>query len=174
MHHRSPRICIIYYSLSGQSRGLTNLLAAGIRSREVDVFIDQIITQEKIGFPFKSVFATLKIMLVTFFRKRMAIQPISEQCYQSYDYYILAGPTWSYNPSGPILDLLDRFGEKLFKGKKVIPLISCRGYFRMHENVLKRCGADLEESIVFSHPVSEPWSTIGVFLRSAGYHPEQL
>ena len=76
------------------------------------------------------------------------------------------------------MDLLDRFGEDLFKGTTVIPLISCRGYYRLHERVLKKklgkCGASVKPAIVVSHPVAEPWSTIGVFLRSAGYRPERI
>ncbi len=178
MDHSVPRICIIYFSLSGQSRALSNLLASGIRDKGVEVHIEQIVTLQKIGYPFNSVFTTLKMMLLTFFRKRISIQPISEKCYEPYNMYVVAGPTWSYNPSGPVLDLLDRFGKELFKEKVVMPLISCRGYYRMHERVLKRklkrCGASLEESIIFTHPVGEPWSTIGVFLKSAGYNPEQV
>ena len=177
-HHRAPRVCIIYFSLSGQSRGLINLLAAGLRSQGVEVFIEQIVARNRIGFPFYSVFKTLIMMLLTFFRKRIPIQPLSERCFQAFDLIVLAGPTWSYNPSGPVLDLLDRYGERLFKGRQVIPLISCRGYYRMHERGLKkslqRCGAQVTDSIIFRHPVPEPWSTIGVFLRSAGYHPEKI
>ncbi len=177
-HHRAPRVCIIYFSLSGQSRGLINLLAAGLRSQGVEVFIEQIVARHRIGFPFYSVFKTLIMMLLTFFRKRIPIQPPSERCFQAYDLIVLAGPTWSYNPSGPVLDLLDRYGKRLFKGRQVTPLISCRGYYRMHERGLKkslqRCGAQVTDSIIFRHPVPEPWSTIGVFLRSAGYHPEKI
>ncbi|MEJ2057046.1 MAG: hypothetical protein P8X39_04325, partial [Desulfofustis sp.] len=32
----------------------------------------------------------------------------------------------------------------------------------------------LDPAIVVKHPVAEPWSTIGVILRSAGYRPEQI
>ncbi len=178
MHHRAPRVCIIYFSLSGQSRGLINLLAAGLRSRGVEVVIEQLAVRQRIGFPFFSVIKTLKMMVLTFFRKRLEIRPVSEICYQTYDRIVLAGPTWSYNPSGPILDLLDRFGNELFAGKQVTPLISCRGYYRLHEwglrKKLQRCGARLTESIVVNHPVREPWSTIGVFLKSAGYQPEAM
>jgi len=39
---------------------------------------------------------------------------------------------------------------------------------------LKRCGAKVEKSLIFAHPTSEPWSTLGVFLKSAGYRPEQI
>lgn len=178
MHHRAPRVCIIYFSLSGQSRGLINLLAAGLRSQGVEVVIEQVVARHRVGFPFYSVFKTLIMMLLTFFRKRIAILPLSDRCFQSYDLYILAGPTWSYNPSGPVLDLLDRYGDRLFKGRQVTPLISCRGYYRMHERGLRKslqhCGAQVSDSIIFHHPVQEPWSTIGVFLRSAGYHPGKI
>ncbi len=178
MHHRAPRACIIYYSLSGQSRGLINLLAEGLRSQGVEVLIEQIEVRERIGFPFFSVFKTLKMMVLTFFRKRIAIKPLSDSCFQSFDVTILAGPTWSYNPSGPILDLLDRYGERLFNNQQVTPLISCRGYYRMHDwglrKKLQKCGAQLTKSIIFHHPVREPWSTIGVFLKSAGYQPEKM
>lgn len=178
MHHRAPRVCIIYFSLSGQSRGLINLFAAGLRSQGVQVVIEQVVARQRIGFPFYSVVKTLKMMMLTFFRKRIAIEPLSDRCFQPYDLIILGGPTWSYNPSGPVLDLLDRYGEQLFRNRQVTPLISCRGYYRMHEwglrKMLQRCGAKLTDSIVFSHPVKEPWSTIGVFLRSAGYHPERI
>lgn len=178
MHHRTPRVCIIYFSLSGQSRGLINLLASGIRSRGGEVAIEQIAAAQRIGFPFGSFIKTFYMMIRTFFRKRTAIQPLSSSCFQNWDAYILAGPTWSYSPSGPILDLLDRFGKSLFQGCPVIPLISCRGYYRLHERVLnrmlERCGAMVYPAIVVTHPVSEPWSTIGVLLRSAGYRPERM
>lgn len=178
MHNRRARICIIYFSLSGQSRGLINLFASGLRSQGVEVRIEQIVARRRIGFPFKSVVHTLTMMLVTFFRKRFSIQPLAEECFLPYDLYVLAGPTWSYNPSGPVLDLLDRFGTRLFKDAQITPMISCRGYYRMHERVLNkmlvRCGARVKDSIIFRHPVKEPWSTIGVFLRSAGYHPDRI
>ena len=174
----NPRICIIYFSLSGQSRGLINLLAAGIRSRGVEVVVEKIRTVEQISFPFNSMLRTLKMMLTTFFRVRIPVLEPSRRCFEAFDLMILAGPTWSYNPSGPVLSLLDRYGGKLFGSKTVIPLISCRGYHRMHEYLLKRqlqsCGAAPSPAIVFDHPVAEPWSTIGVFLKSAGYRPEKM
>ena len=118
------------------------------------------------------------MMFSTFFRARIPIQKLSSQCYENYQLIILAGPTWSYNPSGPILSLLDSEGNVLFKDQRVLPLISCRGYHRLHNILLrlqlKRYGARLEESLIFAHPTSEPWSTLGVFLKSAGYRPEQI
>lgn len=172
------RVLIIYFSLSGQSRGLINLLAAGIRNQNIFVTIEQIQPRKKIGFPLGTLWRTVKMMFSTFFRARIPIQKLSSQCYENYQLIILAGPTWSYNPSGPILSLLDSEGKALFKDQRVLPLISCRGYHRLHNVLLriqlKRYGARLEESLIFAHPISEPWSTIGVFLKSAGYRPEQI
>ncbi|MEE4166505.1 MAG: hypothetical protein V2I35_10945, partial [Desulfocapsaceae bacterium] len=95
-----------------------------------------------------------------------------------YDLIVLSGPTWSYNPSGPILSLLDRDGRKLFSGRQVLPLLSCRGFYRLHDFLLRlqlsRLGAELQKSLIFAHPVPEPWSTIGVLLKSSGYCPEKM
>jgi hypothetical protein len=172
-----PRVLILYFSLSGQTRGLVNLFAAGLRSRGVSVTIEQIRPQEKIGFPLGSILRTMIMMLRTFFRARVPIQAPSRRCFNRYDLVVLAGPTWSYNPSGPILSLLDRYGRDLFTDRRVLPLISCRGYYRWHNRVLhhslQRFTDTVEESIIFCHPSPEPWSTIGVFLKAAGCRPER-
>ena len=174
----TPKVLIIYFSLSGQSRGLINLFAAGLKDEGVSVTIEQLKACGKISFPFKSVVHTLKMMLTTFLRVRIPITELQSRCFEPYDLIVLSGPTWSYNPSGPMLSLFDRDGHDLFAGQRVLPLISCRGYYRLHDYFLRkklvRLGARLEESLVFSHPVSEPWSTIGVFLKSAGYRPENM
>ncbi|MCJ7601025.1 MAG: hypothetical protein MUO63_05905 [Desulfobulbaceae bacterium] len=75
---------------------------------------------------------TVIMMMLTFFRKRIPIVPLSDKCKGRFDLMILAGPTWSYHPSGPVLSLLDRDGSTLFANQTVISLISCRGYWRMH------------------------------------------
>ena len=173
-----PRILIIYYSLSGQSRGLINLLASGMREGGTTVAIEKIQTVEKISFPFQGFIHAFWKMLITFLRVRTPIEKPSSQCFEPYDLIILAGPTWSYNPSGPILALLDDYGGDLFREKRVLPLLSCRGYYRLHDYILRsqlrRRGALLEQSLIFTHPVSEPWSTMGVFLRSAGHNPNKI
>ncbi len=180
MHHPvdPPRVLIIYFSLSGQSRGLINLFAAGLRNQNVAVVIEQLQPRKRIGWPFGTIHRTLWVMLVTFLRRRTPIQPLSPACFQSYDLVVLAGPTWSYNPSGPILSLLDNYGRRILAGQRVMALISCRGYYRYHQwilqRLLKRYTDRIENTLVFHHPVREPWSTIGVFLKSAGFRPEKI
>ncbi len=128
----ASKVLLIYFSLSGQTSSLLAQPANGFKEAGVSVTFECLHQINPIHFPFGSIAATFSMMLVTFFRKRIPIEPLSEKCNASYDLIILAGPTWSYHPSGPILSLPDRDGKTLFAGQNVLPLISCRGYWRMH------------------------------------------
>jgi len=172
-----PKVLALYYSFSGQTSGLLNNLTHGLKHHGVEVTLEKIRPVIPPRFPVGSIPATFKMMLTTFLRQRITIHEPDELVWQDYDLIILAGPTWSYNPSGPVLDFLDRFGARLFKGRNVLPIISCRGYWRMHwwglKKMLARLDANVSNLIVFSHPTSEPWRTLGVFLKIAGKAPER-
>lgn len=173
-----PTILIISYSLSGQTNGLLNSLINGLGNSSCHVHHERLQPQNPLRFPFGSVAKTVNMMLRTFFRQRFAIKPLSAACNKEYDLVILAGPTWSYNPSGPVLSFFDRDGRRLLRNQRVIPLISCRGYWRMHlwglKRLLKKYGAEMANTIIFSHPTPEPWRTLGVFLKLSGKHPEKM
>ncbi|MEN8257556.1 MAG: hypothetical protein ABFS09_06800 [Thermodesulfobacteriota bacterium] len=174
----SPSILIISFSLSGQTSGLLNSLVSGLQSSGCDVHHERLQPLSPIRFPFGSVPKTILMMLRTFLRERHAIEPLSASCRKESDLVILAGPTWSYHPSGPMLSFFDRDSRHLLQNKNVIPLISCRGYWRMHlwglKGFLKKCGARMVNAIIFSHPIREPWRTLGVFLKLSGKHPEKM
>lgn len=171
------RVLVISYSYSHQTRNLLKKFVAGMESEHVEITWLKLVPVEKLHFPIGTIPSTVWMMLQTFFRKRTPIKAIDPVVFQKWDLIILAGPTWSYNPSGPVLSLLDRDGKKIFTDQNILPFISCRGYWRMHfwglRSLLKKCGAKLVVSpIVFSHPTPEPWRTIGVFLKLAGKTPE--
>jgi hypothetical protein len=174
---RPVKVLILYYSLSAQTSGLVHRLGAGLAEQGVELVCERLQPLVPIKFPLGSVPATLWMMLTTFLRVRVPIQPLPPVCLENYDLIVLAGPTWSYNPSGPVLSLLDRDGARLFAGRQVLPLISCRGYWRMHWLSLRfqlaRCGARVVNRMIFAHPSKEPWRTIGVFLKLAGRVPER-
>jgi hypothetical protein len=171
------RVLLIYYSFSGQTGVLINRLAAGLKEQGIEVFFEKLKPVKHLRFPVGSIFRTYLMMFSTFFRKRVPIKELSAKCTREYDLIILAGPTWSYNPSGPVLSFLDRDGQDVLEGREVLPLISCRGYWRAHwwglRKKLERCGARFSNMIAFSHPSPEPWRTIGVFLKIAGKNPER-
>jgi multimeric flavodoxin WrbA len=176
-HGNTPRVLLLYYSFSGQTTGLLNNLGSGLKQEGIEVNFVKLRPIAPLRFPIGSILATFKMMLTTTFRCRIAINEPEASVWEDYDLIILAGPTWSYNPSGPILDLIDRFGPRLFKNKTVLPVISCRGYWRVHwyglKSLLRKCGAQVPNRLVFSHPTPEPWRTLGVFLKIAGKAPER-
>ena len=169
------RILIIYYSYSSQTRKLIYAYSAGLEEGGVAVTVEQLKTRAKIQFPLGSIASTVRMMVETFFRKRLKVVFTSEKLKDDWDLILLAGPTWSYNPSGPILSFLDNHGSSL-EGKKVLPFISCRGYWRMHfwqlRSLLRKNSAQVLGPLVFLHTGPEPWRTIGVFLKMAGRIPE--
>lgn len=174
---KKKKVLVIFFSFSSQTNNLIQALSNGLEKCQVEVVRERLTPVEQLRFPIGTVSGTLKMMLVTFIRRRMAIEPLAAHCFDNYDLIILAGPTWSYNPSGPVLSLFDRDGKQLFGGSLVLPLISCRGYWRLHwwglKRLLWRSGAKVVNLIVFSHPNPEPWRTIGVFLKLAGRIPEK-
>jgi hypothetical protein len=174
---KNTQVLLIYYSFSGQTGVLINRLSAGLKEQGVEVFFEKLKPVKHLRFPVGSVLRTYLMMFVTFFRRRVPIQALSAKCSQEYDLIILAGPTWSYNPSGPVLSFLDRDGKEVLGGREVVPLISCRGYWKVHwwglQKKLALCGAHFSNMIAFSHPNPEPWRTIGVFLKIAGKNPER-
>ena len=174
---KNPQVLFLYFSFSGQTGVLVHRLAAGLKEQGVEVFFEKLKPARHLRFPVGSILRTFVMMLTTFFRLRVPIQELSSKCDKEYDLVILAGPTWSYNPSGPVLSFLDRYGNEVLGGREVLPLISCRGYWKMHWWVLRKklqkCGAHFSNLIAFTHPNPEPWCTIGVFLKIAGKNPER-
>jgi len=174
---KKNQVLLVYYSFSGQTGVLLNRLAAGLKDQGIEVFFEKLKPVKHLRFPVGSILRTLYMMLTTFFRKRVPIKELSARCRREYDLVILAGPTWSYNPSGPVLSFLDRDGKDVLDGREVLPLISCRGYWKLHwrglQKKLVQTGAHFSNMIAFSHPNPEPWRTIGVFLKIAGKKPER-
>ncbi|WP_417912022.1 flavodoxin family protein [Candidatus Electronema sp. TJ] len=175
---QSKRILVLYYSFSSQTKNLVQSLLDGMAEYEAEVVCERLVPTIPQHFPIGTIPKTVKKMIVTLFRQRIPIEPLPERCFEQYDLIILAGPTWSYNPSGPVLSLLDRDGQRLFAQKTVIPVISCRGFWRMHwwgiKSLLKNLGARVPNGIIFTHTSKEPWRTVGVFLKLAGETPERM
>ena len=166
------RVLVVYYSFTQQTRILLKQFCAGLEEQGVECAYERIEAVDPYEFPFKTDLRMISVMVKTFMKGRKEIRPISEKCFGPWDYIILAGPTWSYHPSGPILDFLDRYGESVLAGKKVVPFISCRSYWRIHHLSLKRSfkkvGAEPLTPIVFEHPTKEPYRVIGLLLKLRG------
>lgn len=170
------RVLVIYFSFSSQTRNLARAVIAGLKEKDVVVNSQLLKPIQPLHFPLRTYYKTVKMMFLTCFRPRIEVEPVGDLCLEEYDLVILAGPTWSYNPSGPILSFLDHDGKRVLQNKIVLPLISCRGYWRIHywglKRLLHRCQATVLSPVIFTHTTHEPWRTIGVFLKLAGKVPE--
>lgn len=174
---KSLEILCVYYSYSGQTAKLVRAFTEGFSQGGGEAVIVKLHPLKKIPFPFPSIISTFWMMFRTLFRVR---DEVSEHAGAAdrFDTVIIAGPTWSYSPSGPVLAWLDEEGREVLSGKKTLPLISCRGYWSLHHRQLKRLiiamGGKPLNPIIFTHPVREPWRSIGVFLSLIGRHPEKM
>lgn len=172
---KQKKVLIVYFSFSGQTQILIQKFAAGVRDEGHLVEIEKIQTVENIPFPFQSWREMMRVMLLSFFRWRVPVRPVDHLLEKTWDIVVIAGPTWSYNPSGPILHFLDHYGERLLDNTPVVPFISCRSYWRTHywglRSILNRCRAHVREPVVYCHSAKEPWRTIGLFLQLVGRLP---
>ncbi len=169
------KVLILYYSFSSQTRNILNHLGEGMIEAGLEVHWEQIQPLKPRRFPIGSYFGTLKAMATTFFRTRVAIDNLHPDCRGDWDLVVLGGPTWSFQPSGPILSLIDREKRRFFTGKLILPVISCRAYYGWHFKTLKRMlskSTVYHQPIVFMHTIKEPWCTLGLFLKLAGKMPE--
>ena len=166
------RVLIVYYSYTQQTRIQLERFITGLECGGIEVIQERLEPIAPYDFPFTTNSSLAVAMVATFFQKRMAIKPVAERCFGSWDCIVLAGPTWSYNPSGPVLDFLDRYGRDICGGRLVIPFISCRAYWLLHywtlKRRLRRYGSTVEKPIIFTHPVKEPWRSIGLLLKLRG------
>ncbi len=169
----NKRILIVYYSYTQQTRLLLKRYIDGLEEGGVAVSVERLEPIDPYEIPFRSTFRLLLAMVQTFFRHRDPVQPLADHCFGDWQWVILAGPTWSYQPSGPILALFDSDDRRVFRGQRVQPLISCRSYWRFHSWSLRRllqgCGAaEVAPPLVFCHPIAEPWRFIGLLLQLRG------
>lgn len=166
------RVLIVYYSYTQQTKTLLKKFIQGLETAGIEVNQERLEPITPYEFPFRTNLRLAVAMVLTFFQKRMTIKPVADSCFQSWDCIILAGPTWSYHPSGPVLDFLDRYGSDVCGSKIVIPFISCRSYWRLHYWTLKRhlgiYGSKVQKPIVFLHPQKEPWRFVGLILQLRG------
>lgn len=169
------RVLIVYYSFSGQTQLLVQRVAAGLRECAVEVEIERLQPIRQISFPFSSWLDMSRVMVLSFFRRRVPVHPVDHLTVKKWDLVVLAGPTWSYNPSGPMLSFLDRYGKAICGETLVVPVISCRSYWRTHylglKLILQGLGAKVATPVVFLHSANEPWRTIGLFLQLMGRLP---
>ena len=80
MMRSTKKILLLSYSFSGQTNGLLRSLSASLENQGHEVLREKLNPSSPLRFPVGSIPATFKIMITTFFRQRVAIEPLSEEC----------------------------------------------------------------------------------------------
>lgn len=171
------KVLIVYYSFSSQTSRLIQQLSSGIEESGVSVYTERLEPAVKMDLPFRSTLSMVKTMVSSFSRMRVPVVQPTYPADMKWDLVILGGPTWSFFPSGPMLYYVDAFARLTVDGRRVVPLISCRTYWRMHYNCLKEmieeCGGTVSQPMVYKHSGTEPWKTIGLCLNMLGRLPRK-
>ncbi len=156
---------------------MVQALTEGFSQEGGEVVMVRLHPLKNMTFPFPSLLSTLWMMFRTCFRVRDKVAEHTALD-EDFDAVLIGGPTWSYSPSGPVLAWLDREGRSVLSGRKTLPLISCRGYWKLHYRALNRAilamGGKPLSPLIFTHPVKEPWRSIGVFLSLIGKQPQKM
>lgn len=76
----SKRILIIQYSFSAQTRKLVRSMMEGLEEYPVSVVRERLVPVSEQHFPIGTTPKIVKKMIVTMFRQRVPIQPLSPQC----------------------------------------------------------------------------------------------
>jgi len=171
-------VLIVYYSFTQQTHKLVERFRDGLAYMGIQVELCCLRPAVPIACPVTSNISLIKRMWDPFLRKRVTINPPLIKS-DSYNHIVICGPTWSYQPSGPVLDFLDRYGKTYLENTNVSFLISCRASWRTHffciRKICRKLGANVNsQPTVFQHQVSEPWRTIGLLFWVRGYRQNEL
>ncbi|CAG37798.1 unknown protein [Desulfotalea psychrophila LSv54] len=173
---KKKHVLIVYYSLTNQTRGLLEAYSSGLSDPKICLEICSLHPLHPLRLPLRSNFSLLKAMWQPFWRRRCQIE---DPCLQRshYDHIIIAGPTWSFQPSAPILAFWQDYGD-IVAATRVDFLISCRSCWRNHywglRRLCKKHGGLPGEPLLFEHASDEPWCTIGLLLYLRGIYANRL
>lgn len=170
------RILILYYSLTKQTESVLNemkgeLLKAG---HSVDMRRIQPVTEWKIPLDKGTFFYNwTKVWL-----GMNLTQPIHKMDLKGsdYDYIILGFQPWNLAPSIPMNSFLDSDMAEIFRGKKVIGVVTCRtrwerSYKIAKEKVAKR-GGEMVDGFVVMNYEREPYNMVTtVYYLFEGHSP---
>ena len=158
------RILVLYYSLTNQTELvlkeiIDELVAAGhkIDKRRIQPVDDWTLPLDKKTF-YWNWFKIWIGMNLTQPLHHMDLNP------DDYDYIILGFQPWNLAPSMPVNSFLDSPMASIFKGKKVIGVVTCRARwersYRIAKEKIERAGGRLIDGLVIMNSEKEPYNMV--------------
>jgi len=120
------RILVLYYSQSGQQLSILQSLTKPLVDAGHSIHIEEIQPVEKYPFPW-SAYQFFNAFPETFHQKPLALKPLSQKAFESYDLVIVGYQPWFITPSRPISSFLQSDdGKKILRAKPIVTILGCR------------------------------------------------
>jgi hypothetical protein len=168
---RTRKALLLYYSLSGNARGASERVRAGLLAKgyQCDTVSVQPVERELFQLPFRSLWSFGRILVRAVLRRRAAIEPIDISPDHDYDLIVVAAQTWMVGCAAPVEELfLDARTRRIFQDRDVAIVNVCRGLWRRAQAMLashvQDAGGHLIAASPHTNPGAEPFRTLSLFV----------
>jgi menaquinone-dependent protoporphyrinogen IX oxidase len=146
-----PRVLIVYYTYTQQSKLVADAMAEALRARGCGVsqasigFTDKRWSDRFTRFPLKHAWLDVLGMLPAQLRGATGEIEIPEEARQGgYDLVVIGSPTWFFRQSIPIRSFLKSDeAKRLLDGARFAAFVVCRRYWRQNLKSVRKAGAKL-------------------------------
>jgi menaquinone-dependent protoporphyrinogen IX oxidase len=172
-----PRVLIVYYTYTQQSRLVAEAMADALRGRGFQVeqasigFTDKRWSERFTRFPLKHAWVDVLGMLPAQLRGATGEIEIPEAARQAdYDLVVIGSPTWFFRQSIPIRSFLkSEDAARLLGGKRFSAFVVCRRYWRQNLKSVRKVGTKLGGEWVDGTHFTFAGSQIPSFLSLISY-----
>lgn len=148
MNEPSPRVLLVFYSYTQQSRKVAETMADVFRERGCDVrlaaieFTDPRYADRFTRFPLRHVYRDIFGMMPAQLRSATGAIRIPDEAQNGdYDLICVGSPTWWIKTSVPIRSFLhSESAGRLLKGKRFAAYVVCRRYWSINLRTVKKLG----------------------------------
>jgi menaquinone-dependent protoporphyrinogen IX oxidase len=147
---RQPRVLFVYYSYTGQTKKVVDVMAAVLRERGCDtqlasiIFTDPRYAARFREFPMPHPFREVLGMIPAELRRRpAAIEIPASVTDREYDLVVIGSPTWWLSTNVPVRSFLgSETAGKVLAGTPFSGFVVCRRYWRHNLKTVRRLGAE--------------------------------
>jgi flavodoxin len=173
----APRVLIVYYTYTQQSRLVAEAMADALRGRGFQVehasigFTDERWSERFTRFPLKHAWRDVLGMLPAQLRGATGEIEIPEAARQGdYDLVVIGSPTWFFRQCIPIRSFLKSDdAARLLDGKRFSAFVVCRRYWRQNLKSVRKVGTKLGGEWVDGTHFTFAGSQIPSFLSLISY-----
>ncbi len=162
----SRRVLILYYSQTGQTRRVLEVVSDELRRAQHEVVMVRFNPVQDFRFPW-SPFALLGLMVRTYAGAKLSVEleELPPQVTSGrYDLIVIGYQPWFLSPSVPVRTFLEGPGAELLRNRPVVSVITCRKLwkrsYRLFEQKVRARGATVIDSLVVEDPARQPMNMV--------------